>query len=151
MPRKHKIQKERSVTKYYKPSKFQKLPFDVRRATYIVNGDDGGVRAEIKREKLLPYVGMIVDFDVLYSHMSVEPNGKHVVCVKNVRDPISHALISDHAWMKITPDMSKFLHTIEKENSIHVKAQVIMYDDGYKVGLKPVSMRRSIWNDGKVL
>lgn len=151
MPRKHKIQKERSITKYYKPSKFQKLPFDVRRATYIVNGDDGDVRVGIKRERLLPYVGMTVDFDVLYSHMSTEPNGKHVVCVKNVRDPISHELISDHAWMKITPDMSKFLHTIEKENPIHVKAKVIMYDDGYKVGLKPIAIRRSIWNDGKVL
>jgi len=151
MPRKHKIQRECSIIKHYKPSKFQKLPFDVRRATYIVNSDDGDVRVGIKRERLLPYVGMIVDFDVLYSHMSTDPNGKHVVCVKNVRDPISHELISDHAWMKITPYMSKFLHTIEKENPIHVKAKVIMYDNGYKVGLKPIAMRKSIWNDRKVL
>lgn len=94
-----------------------------------------------QRKKLQLYVNMkrSVEFNVTYAYKSITNDGRHVMCVRNIKDPITHEVICQHAWIKITPEMDKTLNMIPKESPIVLDAKVINYFDKYgieKLGLR---------------
>ena len=90
----------------------------------------------ISRPKLKKYLGFgKLDFHAKFDHMSRLDNGDPVVCLTDVRDPMTHDILTDHVWVKLNDNTSKTLHSLRKESPVRVRAKVVKYN-GEKIGLK---------------
>lgn len=100
-------------------------------------GNDPDHKIEfLSRPKLKKYLGFgKLDFHARFSHKSTLNNGVPVVCLKDVRDPMTHDILTDHVWVKLNEDTSKTLDHLKKESPVRVRAKVIQYN-GEKIGLK---------------
>ena len=92
----------------------------------------------INRPKLKKYMGLgYLDFHAVYGYMSTRHDGTDVACLKNVRDPLTHEIITDHAWVVLHRPVAHTLEKLKKETPIRVRAKVILYDKETKIGLRP--------------
>lgn len=92
----------------------------------------------INRPKLKKYMGLgYLDFHAVYGHMSTRHDGTDVACLKNVRDPLTHDIVTDHAWVVLHKPVVQTLEKLKRDTPVRVRAKVILYDRDTKIGLRP--------------
>jgi hypothetical protein len=88
------------------------------------------------RPELKKFMGLgSFDFHARYGYKSTLVNGIPVACLKDVRDPLTHDILTNHVWVRLNERNSKMLDHLKKESPIRVRAKVVNYN-GEKIGIK---------------
>lgn len=91
----------------------------------------------VNRPLLAKYLGFgELDFHCIYGYKSILNNGIEVALLRNVRDPLTHDILANHVWVRISPDASKTLNSLSKETPVRVHGHVTLYHKKTKVGLR---------------